>query len=83
MITTVGMWGSLITSVFATHIMVVDAEHKIERTLKLQLIISTVLLTPLLYVAAAICLQNMPTEIVNKYFLCSVMGLWGGLIIGA
>lgn len=44
-----GILVCLITSIFATNIMKVDKEEKIERTLKWQLIISTLLLTPTLF----------------------------------
>lgn len=57
MITTLGIMGSLVTSFAATHIMTVDTNDKIEKTLKWQLIISTVILTPLLYVASYITLD--------------------------
>jgi len=57
MITTLGIMGSLVTSFAATHIMTVDTNDKIEKTLKWQLIISTVILTPLLYIASYITLD--------------------------
>jgi hypothetical protein len=38
--------------------MKVDENEKIERTLKYQLIISTIILTPVLYLAAAISLPD-------------------------
>jgi len=53
MITAFGLIACFITSIFATHIMRVEENHQIESTLKWQLIISTVLLTGLLYAAAA------------------------------
>lgn len=89
LITTFGIFGSFVTSFFATHIMKVDQNEKIESTLKYQLVISTILLTPLLYLAAHIAMpeglsfmdKSLDT-IKNKAFICSLLGLWGGLIIG-
>jgi inorganic pyrophosphatase len=85
LITALGIYGSFITSFAATHIMTVDQNDKIESTLKWQLIISTLLLTPLLYVAGAIALPAGSTfeSYCNKGFICALVGLWGGLIIGA
>jgi len=86
-----GLLASIVTSFAATNFMSVDQNEKIEKTLKWQLIISTVLLTPLLYVAAVLCLpeqfhvtklgfgNNTPMDA----FGCTLVGLWGGLIIGA
>lgn len=85
MITAFGIFGSLVTSFAATHIMTVDQNDKIESTLKWQLILSTILLTPLLYAAAAISLPagSLYASYASKGFVCSLVGLWGGLIIGA
>jgi inorganic pyrophosphatase len=58
LITAFGIYGSFVTSFFATNFMKVNVESKIESTLKYQLIISTVILTPLLYVAAKIGTDN-------------------------
>ncbi|OMJ86307.1 hypothetical protein SteCoe_12220 [Stentor coeruleus] len=49
MISATGIFVCIITSFFATHIMEVDKPEKIEKTLKYQLIISTILLTPALW----------------------------------
>jgi Na+/H+-translocating membrane pyrophosphatase len=53
-----GILGSFLTSFFATNIMTVDQNDKIESTLKWQLIISSIILTPLLYAAAVISLPD-------------------------
>jgi hypothetical protein len=55
--------------------------------LKYQLVISSVLLTPLLYLAAII---SLPSNFKNdgkdntpvQAFVCTLVGLWGGFIIG-
>lgn len=88
----------LITSFFATNFMKVNENHQIERTLKFQLIISTVILTPVLYLAAWCSLPKnfdmvkpgfgggILPDITGRNptyaFGCSILGLWGGLIIG-
>ena len=92
----VGILCCLVTSVFATDLMRVDEPQKIERTLKWQLIISTVLLLGGLYLAFAITL-NFPnaTPILKDHltgkgykitimaaYWCSVSGLIAGFIIG-
>lgn len=61
-ITAIGILASLVTSIFASHLTTVDMFNKIEKTLKWQLIISTVLLTPLLYVASYISLHESTLE---------------------
>ena len=70
----------------------VDAKTKVERTLKYQIIISTILLTPVLIVCT---LYLLPEEISNLIddpekskvkpwgvMVCALSGLWSGLIIG-
>jgi len=57
-VSSLGLIVCLFTSIFATNIMLVDKVEKIEKTLKYQLIISTLLLTPILYVAAYIALPE-------------------------
>ena len=58
LISALGIVASFFTSFFATNFMKVDENEKIERTLKYQLIISTIILTPVLYLAAAISLPE-------------------------
>jgi Na+/H+-translocating membrane pyrophosphatase len=87
-----GILVSIITSFFATNVMRVDAKIKVERTLKYQIIISTILLTPVLIVCT---LYLLPEEISNLIddpekskvkpwgvMVCALSGLWSGLIIG-
>ncbi len=84
----VGILVCIVTSFFATHIMPVTHKDKIETTLKYQLIISTVLLTPAI---VTVCLCFLPSTInfenlkdsSNIYvMICALCGLWAGLIIG-
>lgn len=85
-----GILVCLVTSFFATNIMSVTKVSKIESTLKWQLIISTVLLTP---VIALLSLFLVPTTLVFKdivikdranifVMISALCGLWAGLIIG-
>lgn len=88
LITATGIFVSFITSFFATHVMKVNTEDKIERTLKWQLIISTLLLTPSLYFLCIYALpDNFDFELVQGVtnlfaFYCIMTGLWSGLVIG-
>ncbi len=72
--------------------MVVDEKQKVESTLKWQIIISTIILTPVLI---ACCLTLLPSEISGLLaegdtakvtnvgvMICALAGLWSGLIIG-
>ena len=85
-ISSFGIVGSFFTSFAATKFMTVNQYHKIDNILKWQLIISTIIITPLIYLAAVISLptnftingNNTPTEA----FYCTILGLWGGLIFG-
>lgn len=87
-IASLGILGSFVTTFAATNFMTVDQNDKIESTLKWQLIISSILLTPLLYLAAEVSLPNTFVIIADKTstptdaFVCSVLGLWGGFLIG-
>jgi len=91
MISAIGIPVGIVTSVFSTHILSVDAPDKVERSLKAQLIISTVLMTPCLWFLAVFCLPSEfefkkvaegghVTSI--KAFICTALGLWSGLITG-
>ena len=89
-ITGFGLIGSFFTTFFATNFMKVNQNEQIERTLKWQLIISTILITPLLYAAAVITLPNdfqlpQPAGVTRhpwQAFICAAVGLWAGLLIG-
>jgi len=88
MISAIGIFICILTSFAATHIMKVDTEDKIERTLKFQLVISTVLLTPALYLASIYLLPETFsfegfTNVKSwQVFVCLICGLWSGLIVG-
>ena len=79
----------ILVSVLSTHIMKVDTLDKIERTLKIQLVLSTILLIGLIYLVAYISYpqkfiltdQKDSTLGVWTPYLCSVMGLVSGMII--
>lgn len=85
----------IFVSVLSTHIMRVETLDKIERTLKVQLILSTVLLMGVVYLAAYL---SYPEKfvLINEVeavefkdlgawtpYLCSAMGLVSGMIIAA
>lgn len=91
MISAGGIIVGLITAFLATNVMEVDKIEKIERTLKVQIGVSTVLMTPLLYFLSMTCLPaefnfekvaegGLVTS--TKAFICTALGLWSGLIIG-
>jgi inorganic pyrophosphatase len=93
-----GVLASFVTSFFATHIMPVKEFSQIESTLKWQLIISTILLLGLLYLAAWVSLDVSPgTLYINcldpnsvecyvlspaNAYLSSAVGLLCGMFIG-
>jgi H+-translocating diphosphatase len=91
MISATGIIVGLVTSFIATHITTIERIEQIEATLKTQLFVSTLLMTPTLYFVAMFCL---PAEFHFKKvaeggdvtsmsaFICTVLGLWSGLFIG-
>jgi inorganic pyrophosphatase len=85
----------LITNFVATDIAPVKAEKDIENVLKTQLLVSSLLMTPVVYflttyfLPAATCGSCVGGFIVGgtcsspfKAFLCVAFGLWGGCLIG-
>lgn len=85
-----GILACIVTSFFATHIMPVSRPDKIESTLKWQLIISSILLTPAIVLLS---LYLVPTKLsfsgkiieTNahvKIMVSALCGLWSGLLIG-
>jgi len=82
-----GLAVCFLTSFMATHCTTVKEDSQIETTLKRQLLISTVLMTPCLY---GLCVWFLPAEFVVQkqtvknwhIFFCGFCGLWSGLIIG-
>jgi len=86
-----GIIACLLTSIVASHITSVVRQSDIEPTLKYQLIISTVLETPLLFVICYFWLPEefcigagMNAQTVKNWgaAICAISGLWAGLLIG-
>lgn len=83
----------LFVSILATHVMTVSTNDKIETTLKIQLIVSTLILIGIVYLTAALTypgkfeLRLQHKTIADRAplhpFLCSLLGLVSGLIIAA
>lgn len=92
LITAGGIIVSLITTLIATDFKPARVVSEIESTLKVQLIVSTLLMTPVAYVLAIGALPaeftglfpGDPERVVKNWYLffCVAVGLWGGLIIG-
>ncbi len=89
-----GIFLCILVSILATHVMRVETLDKIERTLKIQLILSTILLLGVVYLAAYLTYPTKfvlddgsaakPTELgIWTPYICSVMGLVSGMIIAA
>eukprot|EP00340_Litonotus_pictus_P007558 CAMPEP_0170514286 /NCGR_PEP_ID=MMETSP0209-20121228/848_1 /TAXON_ID=665100 ORGANISM="Litonotus pictus, Strain P1" /NCGR_SAMPLE_ID=MMETSP0209 /ASSEMBLY_ACC=CAM_ASM_000301 /LENGTH=714 /DNA_ID=CAMNT_0010798319 /DNA_START=134 /DNA_END=2278 /DNA_ORIENTATION=+ len=90
-----GIFVCIITSFFATNVMSVDKKEKIQQTLTYQLIISTILLIPTIYVVTMYTLpldfdfvtgvgeSTVVLKTTNKgVMICALCGLIAGLIIG-
>ena len=81
----------ILTSFISTNIYSISSESSVEVSLKLQLIVSTVLMTPCVYF---ISMHGLPATFkfpgvleggnVTNYnaFVCTCVGLWSGFIIG-
>lgn len=92
LVTASGIVVCLLTTLVATDLRPARVVSEIERTLKLQLVISTALATPVAYVLAVSALpasfsgifaSDTTREVQNWHlFVCVASGLWGGLIIG-
>ena len=90
-LTAAGILACIITSLFATNIMSVKEKGNIETTLKFQLFISTIILTPTIIVLSLVLLpsefQFISSDITHTshnydIFICALAGLYSGLIIG-
>ena len=90
-----GILVCIITSFVATNIMTVTTYEKIEQSLKGQLIISSVLLTPVIIVLSLFILPKEITFVTGEQelkvtyicynwgiMICCLVGLWSGLLIG-
>eukprot|EP00468_Gymnochlora_sp_CCMP2014_P010170 CAMPEP_0167752948 /NCGR_PEP_ID=MMETSP0110_2-20121227/7431_1 /TAXON_ID=629695 /ORGANISM="Gymnochlora sp., Strain CCMP2014" /LENGTH=786 /DNA_ID=CAMNT_0007638639 /DNA_START=188 /DNA_END=2548 /DNA_ORIENTATION=+ len=82
-----GLVACMLTSFVATHISPVRDEKDVEPVLKIQLLVSTILCTPIVFGLAAGFLP-LNFEIADKTVhwysaaICVTIGLWSGLIIG-
>jgi len=92
MISALGILVCLVTSFLATHVSPVRVEEDVEKVLKVQLGVTTILMTAFLYPVASWALPEH-FEIVDvhedilkgtplKACVCVWMGLWAGCIIG-
>mmetsp|Transcript_14052 Transcript_14052/g.25050 ORF Transcript_14052/g.25050 Transcript_14052/m.25050 type:complete len:743 (+) Transcript_14052:121-2349(+) len=92
-VSAVGVFVCLICSFIATHIKPVKSEADVESALKLQLISTTVLMIPAVYIAATTFLpeafklrKTVGVDVLTlnpwEATLCVIMGAVGGLIIG-
>ena len=93
-----GILVCIVTSFVATHIMTVTEKPKIEKTLRYQLIISSVILTPMIVLLSLFCLPETfkihtqvktatSPDIYKEYknwgvMICCLAGLWAGMGIG-
>jgi len=84
----VGICTCLVTSFAATHIWVVSSKADIEPSLKRQILISTILMTPVAFLLSWFILPETfevsgKNQVKNWHvFFCIFVGLWSGLIIG-
>mmetsp|Transcript_6322 Transcript_6322/g.39415 ORF Transcript_6322/g.39415 Transcript_6322/m.39415 type:complete len:765 (-) Transcript_6322:43-2337(-) len=92
MLSAVGILVCLVTTFVATDINPAKKLSDIEHSLKMQLIISTVIMTPAVFILCMVGLPKEfdhifigdPTKVVKNYyvFFCVMSGLWAGLLIG-
>jgi len=95
-ISAAGICVCILTSFFATDFFQVKKAPEVERALKVQLAVSSIMMTAVLYPLCAgflpetaqfscdsanVCLVNV-TDMRPKAFLCICLGLWGGCLIG-
>mmetsp|Transcript_38435 Transcript_38435/g.108605 ORF Transcript_38435/g.108605 Transcript_38435/m.108605 type:complete len:771 (+) Transcript_38435:152-2464(+) len=93
-VSAMGILGCLVTSLLATDLKPATGISDIEPTLKIQLVVSTIVMTPLV---VGLSYYLLPTEFTGiftnlrevdtpvKWFyvaICVCSGLWGGLVIG-
>lgn len=91
MISAAGIVVGILVSFVSTHFYEIESTENVETSLKIQLIASTFLMSPILYALAMNCLPANFTfpeaaeggNVTNLYaFICALVGLWSGLIIG-
>ena len=86
-----GIFFCLLVSTLSTHIMKVETKNKIESTLKIQLIGSTIILLGVTYLAAILSYPGQfifidsSSDVHRPYipYLCSIFGVISGMIIAA
>ena len=93
MIIALGIFFCIFVSILATHIMKVDTLDKVENTLKVQLIVSTIILVGVLYLAAwmtypggfELRLTGATIQSLTPFtpWICAIIGLVSGMIIAA
>jgi len=90
-LSSIGIIVCLLTSFVATHIQRVKTQNDVEPSLKRQLLVSTILMTPVVLGLSYSCFpanftitQGENSKNVHNYhiFFCVACGLWSGLIIG-
>ena len=84
----IGIIICILISVLATHVMKVDTNSKIESTLKVQMIGSTIVLLGLTYLVcifsfAGNFLFNKEAKELYQPYLCCIFGLVSGMVIAA
>jgi len=84
----VGILVCFVSSFFATHVWVVKNINQIESSLKRQLLVSTLIATPSLFLITWYSFPSGSFEVGGittsavKIYACIICGLWSGLIIG-
>lgn len=89
LITSYGILVCILTTFISTNIIKADSRERVMLSLNLQLLISTVLMTPILYFVAK---SYLPSEFIlskahlkvtsTECFYCTLVGLWSGYAIG-
>ena len=89
LITAFGILVCFVTSFISTVIVRADSQEKVMLSLNLQLLVSTVLMTPTLwyiahtYLPPEFTLSKVHLKVTNtECFICTLIGLWSGYIIG-
>jgi inorganic pyrophosphatase len=92
LITGSGILVCILTTLIATDLKPARVVSEIESTLKVQLIVSTLIMTPVTYIISICALpaeftgifSEEPDRVVKNWhmFFCVAAGLWGGLVIG-
>jgi inorganic pyrophosphatase len=89
LISALGIIVGILTSFVSTHFVKANTRDKVMLSLNLQLFVSTVLMTPVLFFCAKAFLPTVFTlstanlKVTNMYcFYCTILGLWSGYVIG-